>query len=171
MSTNEYKLAVVRASTPPTSFFRKGKAMNWLPRKNVLVPVDFSTDSRVALQTAREMIQDPANVYVIHVLPVMEVTDPGVIWDTIDDMSRREHAEAALAEEMRRQGVDEAVHVVVRFGDPGHEIVAYAEEIEAGLIVVSSHGRTGFRHLLLGSVAERVVRLAHCPVLVLKQKK
>ncbi len=142
--------------------------MNWLPRKNILVPVDFSDDSRAGLQTAREMIKDPAHLHVIHVLPIMEVADPGVIWDTIDDQSRREHAEKALRQEMCEQGFDDEVHIVVRFGDPGHEIVAYAEEIEAGLIVVSSHGRTGLRHLLLGSVAERVVRLARCAVLVLK---
>jgi len=144
--------------------------MNWLPRKNVLVPLDFSDDSRAALRTAREMITDLTNMYVVHVLPIMEVTDPGVIWETIDDQSRREHAEVAVRQELRQQGLDDRIQIAVRFGDPGHEIVAYAAEIEAGLIVVSSHGRTGLRHLLLGSVAERVVRLAHCPVLVLKQK-
>jgi len=104
------------------------------------------------------------------VLPIMEVADPGVIWETIDDDSRREHAEAALQREVRSQDLNEQVHVTIRFGDPGHEIAAYAEEIDAGLIVVSSHGRTGLRHLLLGSVADRVVRLAKCPVLVLKRR-
>jgi len=59
--------------------------------------------------------------------------------------------------------------IEVRFGDPGHEIVEYAREIEAGLVVMASHGQSALRHLLIGSVAERVVRLAHCPVLVLKR--
>lgn len=142
--------------------------MNWPPRSTVVVPFDFSEHSRAALATAREVVQDLAKVHVVHVLPVMEVTDPGVIWETIDDRSRREHAEAAIVEELRREGLGEPIHVAIRFGDPGHEIVAFADEIEAGLIIVSSHGRAGLRHLLLGSVAERVVRLAHCPVLVLK---
>ena len=145
--------------------------MNWLPRKNVLVPVDFSENSRFGLQTAREMVDDLAHLHVIHVLPIMEVADPGVIWETIDDRSRRQHAEKALRQEMQEQGLDDDVQVTVRFGDPGHEIVAHADEIEAGLIVVSSHGRTGLRHLLLGSVAERVVRLARCPVLILKHPR
>ncbi|MEZ6094353.1 MAG: universal stress protein [Pirellulaceae bacterium] len=54
------------------------------------------------------------------------------------------------------------------FGDPGSEITRFAKENDAGLIVISSHGRTGVSRLLLGSVAERVVRLAPCPVLVLR---
>ncbi|MBN2217375.1 MAG: universal stress protein [Pirellulales bacterium] len=145
--------------------------MNWLPHKNVLVPFDFSDDSRAALATALQLADDPAKLHVVHVLAIMEVTDPGVIWETIDDRSRRQHAEQAVRQELRRQGVDDQAQVVVRFGDPGHEIVDFAKDIDAGLIVVSSHGRTGLRHLLLGSVAERVVRLAQCPVLVLKHQK
>jgi len=144
--------------------------MSWLPRQSVVVPIDFSEDSRTALAIAREMVEDLAMMHVIHILPVMEVSDPGVIWDTIDDQSRREHAEDALRAELSQQGLDDRVRVIIRFGDPGHEIVAYADEIDAGLIALSSHGRAGLRHLLLGSVAERVVRLAHCPVLVLKHR-
>ena len=98
--------------------------MNWLPRKNVLVPVDFSDDARAGLQTAREMVDDLAHLHVIHVLPIMEVADPGVIWETIDDHSRREHAEKALHQEMSEQGLDDHLQIVVRFGDPSHEIVA-----------------------------------------------
>jgi nucleotide-binding universal stress UspA family protein len=59
----------------------------------------------------------------------------------------------------------------VAFGDPGQRITAYAEEVGADVIVMPSHGRTGLKRLLLGSVAERVLRLAHCPVLVLKSKQ
>jgi nucleotide-binding universal stress UspA family protein len=58
------------------------------------------------------------------------------------------------------------IHVC--YGDPGIEITKYAEDIKAGLIVMPSHGRRGIPRLLIGSVAERVVRLSHCPVLVLK---
>ena len=143
--------------------------MKWLPRNTVVVPIDFSEDALAAFETAREMVTDPTHLHTIHVLPVLEVTDPGVIWETIDDENRREHAEAALRAELGKLEAEEGVHAAIRFGDPGHEIVAYAEEVDAGLVVVSSHGRSGLRRLLLGSVAERVVRLAHCPVLVLKQ--
>ena len=62
----------------------------------------------------------------------------------------------------------EKVDFQVRFGDPGREIAALAEELHAELNVMPSHGRTGLSRLFIGSVAERVVRLAHCPVLILK---
>ncbi len=142
--------------------------MNWLPKKTVVVPVDFSDDAFAALDTALEMAEDPAHVHVVHVLPMLEVSDPGIVWATIDDESRREHATEALEKELAGRKCD-GVQVAIRFGDPGHEIVALANEVDAGLVVVSSHGQSALKHLLIGSVAERVVRLAHCPVLVLKK--
>ncbi len=143
--------------------------MNWLPRKNVVIPVDFSADSFASLETAREMAQEPSSLHVIHVLPILEATEPGVIWQTIDDTSRRQHAKDALIEELQKRQWD-GMNVEGLIGDAGHEIANYAKELDAGLVVVASHGRCALRHLLLGSVAERVVRLAHCLVLVLKHK-
>ena len=61
------------------------------------------------------------------------------------------------------------VQIDVEIGDPGQCIVDFAESVQADLIVTPSHGRTGVKRLLIGSVAERVVRLAHCPVLVLRK--
>jgi nucleotide-binding universal stress UspA family protein len=140
---------------------------HWLPRKTIVVAIDFSDDSFAALDTALEMVDAPTHLHVIHVLPVLEPMEPGVIWHTIDDKSRSEHAEKALQEELDRRG-QTGVKVAIRFGDPGHEVADYAENVQAGLIIVASHGRTGLKRLLIGSVADRVVRLAHCPVLVLK---
>jgi nucleotide-binding universal stress UspA family protein len=141
--------------------------MSWLSRQNVVVPIDFSEDSFSALLTARELAGEPAHLHVVYVLPHLEPADPGVIWDTVDDQSRTEHAEKALRKELQRRGCDVG-QIAVRFGDPGHEIARYAEQVSAGLIVVSSRGRSGLGRLLVGSVADRLVRLAHCPVLVLK---
>ena len=145
--------------------------MNWLPRETVVVPFDFSDDAVRALETAREMVADPSHLHVIHVLTPLEVADPGVIWETIDDGVRIKHAADALKQELDKAGIGEQSVSKTRIGDPGHEIVAYAEEVDAGLIVVASHGQSALMHLLLGSVAERVVRLAHCPVLVLKKPR
>jgi len=142
--------------------------MHWLPRKTVVVPIDFSDDAFATLETAGELAADRADLHVIHVLALMEPTDPGIIWATIDDESRRDHASKALHKQLADRGFDD-IEVIIRFGDPGHEIATYAKQVKAGLVVVSSHGQTALRHLLIGSVAERVVRLAHCPVLVLKQ--
>jgi nucleotide-binding universal stress UspA family protein len=142
--------------------------MSWLPRQIVVVPVDFSDDSFAAVETARELVDDPEHLHVIHVLPTLEANDPGVIWHMIDDQSRSRHAAEALENELADHGY-EVPHVAIRFGNPGHEIAEYAEQVEAGLIVVASHGKSGLKRLLIGSVADRVVRLAHCPVLVLKR--
>lgn len=142
--------------------------MNWLPREIVVVPVDFSDDSFAALETGRELVDDPEHLHAIHVLPILEAADPGVIWHTVDDESRSRHAAEALTKELVDRG-HQRPNVVIRFGDPGHEVAEYAKQVDAGLIVVASHGKSGLTRLLIGSVAERVVRLAHCPVLVLRR--
>ncbi len=119
------------------------------------------------MDTALELVESPSQVHVIHVLPILTATEPGVIWDTVDDASRKEHAEQALHQRLAGQryaGID----IVVAIGNPGEEITGFAESGQAELIVMPSHGRTGISRLLIGSVAERVMRLAHCPVLVLK---
>lgn len=141
--------------------------MPWLPKTHVVVPIDFSEDSIKAIDTALELVESPSRIHVIHVLPVLAATEPGVIWDTIDDAGRKEHAEDAL----RKRLADEqyaGVDIAVAIGDPGNEIASFAKSCQAETIVMPSHGRTGVSRLLIGSVAERVVRLAHCPVLVLK---
>ena len=142
--------------------------MSWLPKQNVVVPIDFSDESFAALDTALSLAAKPANIHVIHVLPLMEMTEPGFIWDMVDDNSRRKHAEDALRERLR-DAKYAGVNVVVAIGDPGREVADFAESRHADLIVLSSHGRTGLSRLLIGSVAERIVRLAHCPVLVLRR--
>lgn len=142
--------------------------MAWLPRRTVVVPIDFSDDSLASLQIARDLVDDLTHLHVLHVLPIWEPNEPGVIWDAVDEQSRAQHATEALRtkiDELKLVGVQIAVH----FGDPGHEIADYAQEVNAELIVVSSHGRSGLSRLLIGSTAERVARLAHCPVLVLKR--
>ena len=143
--------------------------MKWLPRKTVVVPIDFSDDSFASLETAREMADDTSAIHVVHVLPILEAADPGVIWQTIDDRSRARHAAEAIESELKTRAWHD-MHIEVLFGDPGHEIAAYAESLDAGLVVIASHGQGRLKHILLGSVAERVVRLVHCPVLVLKHK-
>lgn len=142
--------------------------MPWLPKETVVVPIDFSDESFAALDTALELVADAAHVHIIHVLPYMEVTDPGVIWEAIDDDSRRKHAQDAIKERLADPKYKGAA-ICVAFGDPGREVADYAQSNKADLIVLPSHGRTGLSRLLIGSVAERVVRLAHCPVLVLRK--
>ena len=141
--------------------------MKWLPKKTVVVPVDFSEKSIAAVDAALELVDDPSSLHLVHVLPILAATEPGVVWDTVSDDTRREHAEKALREQFPDDKYP-GVRFAIAFGDAGHEITAHADRIQAELIVLPSHGRTGLTRLLIGSVAERVCRLAHCPVLVLR---
>jgi nucleotide-binding universal stress UspA family protein len=141
--------------------------MKWFQNRDLVVPVDFSDDSFAALDVALQLAEKPSLVHVIHVLPLLETLSPGMVWDTVDEESRSEHAEKALKDKLAEPKF-EGIHMAITFGDAGQEIAEFAEKLEAGLIVLPSHGRTGLKRLLIGSVAERVVRLAHCPVLVLR---
>ena len=141
--------------------------MTWTTKETVLVPFDFSDESIRAVDESRQMVAEPSRIHVIHVLPILAATEPGLVWDNVNDETRRDHVER----EMRNRFAEQKYHGIqfaVAFGDPGSEIAGHAERIGAELIVLPSHGRTGLKRLLIGSVAERVCRLAHCPVLVLK---
>jgi nucleotide-binding universal stress UspA family protein len=142
--------------------------MAWLPKQVVVVPVDFSDESFAAIDTALELVADASHIHVVHVLPALEPAEPGVIWNSIDDNSRRRHAEQALRERLTdAKYVQLNLHIA--FGDPGHAVADFAQQNRAELIVLPSHGRRGLSRLLIGSTAERVVRMAHCPVLVLRK--
>ena len=141
--------------------------MNWGPKACVVVPVDFSDRSIGAVDEALRLVDSPQHLHTVNVLPALEVAEPGVIWKTIDNASREDHAKQALAEKFGAEKY-RGVQFDVLFGDPGTEISEFAKRIGAELIVMPTHGRSGLNRLLLGSVAERVLRFAHCPVLVLK---
>ncbi|MCE9556422.1 MAG: universal stress protein [Planctomycetes bacterium] len=141
--------------------------MNWFAKKTVVVPIDFSEQSFAAAEVALDAVPESGGLHVLHVLPVLVPTDPVVGWGGPDDDTRREAVESTLRQRLSALKYRDA-KIVVLFGDPGQEVAAYAAQVGAELIVLPSHGRTGLKHLLIGSVAERVCRLAHCPVLVLR---
>lgn len=142
--------------------------MSWLPKQKIVVPVDFSEDSFAAIDTALELVAGPSSLYIVYVLPVFDPAEPDVVWSTVNDETRRRHGEQALRERLS-DAKYKGVNLHVLFGEPGHKITELAGSEGAELIVLSSHGRTGISRLLIGSVAEKVVRLAHCPVLVLRK--
>jgi len=133
----------------------------------VVVPVDFSDQSFAAVDAALELAGSPRKVCVVHVLPQISDLQVGMVWIAEYDQERCTRALNELRNRLRDpkyRGID----LQVAIGDAAHMIAKTAEVTRATLILMPSHGRTGFRHLLLGSVAERVVRLAECPVLVMK---
>lgn len=140
--------------------------MPGLHPKRTVVPIDFSEISFEAVDRALE-IAGEGELHVVHVLLELTTMEPGNLYGTLTDESR---IESVIENLKKRLGDPKYANVQIhaKVGDAGREIVALAEAEDADLIVMPSHGYGFFKHMLLGSVAERVVRLAHCPVLVLR---
>ena len=144
--------------------------MNPFADKPILVPVDLSDVCDRAVGVAQELAAAPEKITVLHVgLPYVAPEVPYMPWEG-DDTTRRHTLEKTLSEHFAGQQY-RGMRLAVRLGDPAEEIASYARQIGAGLIVMPSHGRRGLAHLVMGSVAERVVQRAPCPVLVLRGLK
>jgi nucleotide-binding universal stress UspA family protein len=138
----------------------------------ILVPVDFSAATQKALQYATAFAaQFEAKLVLLHVIEPTVVPDNfGIIPPAYDELNEelaqaaRQHL-SSLAESLRNVG---NVEQQFRLGRPAWEITRFAEQTKADLIILATHGRTGLKHVLLGSVAELVVRHAPCPVLVVR---
>ena len=141
--------------------------MNFAPKRCVIAPVELADDHLDGIRTALGLVEDRANVHVLHALPYVETLAPGVVWAGPDDGARRAYVEKHLGDRLIEEGLD-GVTMHVRFGDPAKAVAEIAKELGAELVVLPSHGRKGLSHFLIGSVAERIVRFAPCPVLVLK---
>lgn len=143
--------------------------------KTILAPTDFSATSNVALEHAKELAgKFGATLHLIHILPdphaqAWSIEAAGI---PVDDMQTRWAAEAReRLGEMLTDDEREALHAVVetRVGHPFLEIIRYAKSHDVDLIVLGTHGRGAVEHMLLGSVAEKVVRKAPCPVLTVRE--
>lgn len=136
--------------------------------KRILVPVDFSTCSNKALQYALPFArQFKADVVLLHVVvPHPAVPELGPV-----DMEAMSDGRAELDTLTEKVRARNRCTALLRVGDPAREIVEAARESGADLIILSTHGRTGLAHVLLGSTAERVVRHARCPVLVVRERE
>ncbi len=143
--------------------------MEYFENSSVIVPFDFSEQSISAVEFTLNLIDETSQVHVIHVvesslLASMDMASPlPPILDQDQQKTMLEKLQAFF-QDARFQQVKQ--HCVI--GDPGYEIAHLAEREQADLIVMPSHGRSGLDRLLLGSVTERVLRLSHCPTLVLK---
>lgn len=138
-----------------------------LDNNSILVPWDWSDLSRQALNEALQVADSPQRIEVLHVSPWPTAVEPGVAWGTYSPDELRDSLVASFREQAITAQLP-PVRFTALFGDPGSQIARHASDTGAGLIVISSHGRSGLSRIMLGSVAERVVRLAPCPVLVLR---
>ncbi len=135
----------------------------------VVVPVDFSEQSDFAVKSALSIAVDPKRLHVVHVLVPLDAVSPGVLLGNITNESRSAAVKKNMAKLVEQQSAVGACEEVL-IGDPGLEIADYAKKIGADLIVIPSHGYHGLKRMVLGSVAERVIRHAECSVLVLRRK-
>jgi len=146
-----------------------------LPIKKILWPTDFSEPSYEALKTAQELAGHfSAELYIVHVvtpIPMLSSAtgpsgfDVGGFHEQLMDTSKeslKDIVKDKIAKKIK-------THTRVVMGRAPDEIVSTAEKVKADLIVISTHGETGWRHLVFGSVAEKVVRFSSCPVLTIRE--
>ncbi len=148
-----------------------------LPLKKVLCPTDFSEPSYAGLKAGRELaVHFGAELWLIHVIPPIPVYGPfpdlpvAASFDipqyqqelvAYSKKALQDVVEQRLAPEVRAQ-------TLVAVGDAAQQIVRAARKEDCDLIVIATHGQTGWRRFVFGSVAEKVVRLAACPVLTVQ---
>lgn len=149
----------------------------------ILAPTDFSPHAAAAVRYAVGLAERlGATLHLLHVLPDVVPMAPDLVAGAPDlvvapalpaDYYRETEAESleALGRVLDPAwGEPTSVETAVRRGDPVEAVVGYAKENAIDLIVAVTHGRTGFGHALLGSVAERIVREAPCPVLTIRDR-
>jgi len=156
----------------PTAVRRASPMLNL---KRILVPTDFSPASGKALDYACHFAKlCGSEVTLLHILE----TSDGLISESesaattsFDELeTTAEENLGALVRVSRSRGIRDA-KPLLRSGVPTHEIVEAAKELDVDLIVIATHGFTGWRHFAIGSTAERVARAAPCPVLVVREKE
>jgi nucleotide-binding universal stress UspA family protein len=141
--------------------------------QRVLVPVDFSDCSKKALQYAIPLAkQFGAEIVLLYVVqPCVPAPEMGAM-DTESLLRQmREGGESELAKLRISITGDVKVKTELRVGRPDLQIVNAADELDADLILLSTHGRTGLGRVFLGSVAEHVTRYARCPVLTVRERE
>lgn len=146
--------------------------------KRVLVTTDFSAlGDQAIIHGFRVAADHGAEVLLCHVVETLPTPNPLYAHYYSTDLFRPDtrrqivqQAEAALRERVPKEpGLAAVPHrVLVVDGDAVEQILRAAHEQQADLVVIATHGRTGVKHFVLGSVVERVIRGAHCPVLVIR---
>jgi nucleotide-binding universal stress UspA family protein len=139
------------------------------PFKKILCPVQFDDSEQVSLDLAAHLAKDmDATVYLLHVVPILSVDAPDITVsaNTQAEDDARLRLQALAAE--RLAGLkSEAITRIARPGEAAGAVLQVATELDTDLIVLKTHGRSGLAHFIMGSVAEQIVRRAHCAVLTL----
>ena len=142
-----------------------------MPFRRILCPTDFSEPSYHALRAANELaVHFSATLILLHVVPLaIDIPTSADFYVPSDVATAKARAKEALQDVVEQKISDEVrIRTRVVVGDPGDEIVKAAADENAGIIVTGTHGRTGWRRFIFGSVADKVVRFAPCPVLTIQ---
>ncbi|MCA9217046.1 MAG: universal stress protein [Planctomycetales bacterium] len=144
---------------------------NYFANKKIVLPYDFSDEANESVDEALKMADDSTELHIVNVVvPIRDYAlEAGMTIGLEDDKVRMDTSAGKMADKFGDRS--DKIKFATRLGDPGHEINDYASEVGADLIVMPSHGRSGVTRLLLGSVAERVMRHAECPVLILRKPR
>ncbi len=140
------------------------------PGSHLLVPTDFSPASETAFETARQLASQTGGKVTLAYVARHEPLGPGALEQADEHIQRAEalaHEQLDRLAEAHFEGV-EVKTALVRDTNAALALAELAAQEGCDLIVVASHGRTGLKRLLIGSVAETIVRQARCPVLVLR---
>jgi len=160
--------------SPGQACRRAGKDATKFSLRRILVPLDFSGKSRQALEVAVPLAEQyGGKVFLVHVVEPPTTYPYGAAEMAVAPLNPRPTVEASKGKlsAMARALIPSALfgRALVLTGRAYLEIIAAADELEADLIVIATHGFTGLKHVLLGSTAEQVVRHAHCPVLTVRR--
>ena len=138
--------------------------------KTILVPIDFQDASLEALAFARDLAgRLGLEVVLLHAYAIPVVVYPGFDPIVASGLPDEIAATAKSAVEQLAESAGD-LRYILRAGDPATEILKVIDELEPALVALGTHGRTGLAHLLLGSVAEKIVRSSRVPVLTIHAK-
>ena len=143
--------------------------------RTILVPTDFSDCAAVAVRYAKELAEKFGSaVHLLHVIPDSAFVLPEAIVPPVmqvpDISDLKAQTDSSLQAAVAQFGLANLkIECESRLGSPADEIVAAAKDANADLIVIGTHGRSAIAHFLLGSVVDKVVRHAHCPVLTVRK--
>jgi len=140
--------------------------------QTIVVPTDFSDCAQMALHYAMDLVEPDGKIVVCHVVDDLPLSYGyvGVAFTAGDIRTRiSEEAEKELEAILPTNPDQVRIETHLLHGTPQREIVKLVTSVQADLVVMGTHGRSGLEHALMGSVAERVIRKSPCPVLVVRE--
>jgi nucleotide-binding universal stress UspA family protein len=141
------------------------------PFRRLLVPLDFSEATNLVVATARRLLAPDGRAVLLHVVETLPLVMEGTygVYSHRKDLEEMHRRSLERLTQLVNDSGDKRLEPEVREGKPAQEILSAAEKLRPDVIVIGSHGRSAFEHLLVGSVAERVLRRAPCHVFMVRQ--